>query len=144
MKVSNDPLGDSGSKLTFEKDPARYLGKPDRRRICIGAAAYCLSCLIPAPVRAAERKRFSVDIKSGHVAKDKRTLRVTEGDSVEIEFTSDRKLTLHLHGIDIETTVTPGKPTLMRFAAAVAGRFPVEAHGTGAHASLFYVEVYPR
>ena len=78
------------------------------------------------------------------MAEDKQTLRVTEGDAIEIEFTSDQELTLHLHGIDIEISVAPGNPVMMAFDATVAGRFPVEAHGTGAHGSLIYVEIHPR
>ena len=144
VKASDYLPRDSGSKSAAETDPTRYLEKPDRRRIFLEGLACCLWWLMPAPVRAAEQQRFTVHIEGGDVAKDRRTIRVTEGDSVEIEFTSDRKLTLHLHGIDIETTVAPGKPTVMRFDATVAGRFPVEAHGTGAHAGLVYVEVYPR
>ena len=99
---------------------------------------------MPRCVRAAEPKRFLVSIEGGQVVRDKRTLRVTEGDRVEIEFTSDRKLTLHLHGIDVELTVDPGKPSVMRFGATIAGRFPVEAHGTGGHGGLIYIEVHPR
>lgn len=144
VKASNYPLGDAASKLAGKINCNRYLGNRDRRRIFIGGLGCFLWWLMPCPVRAAEQKRFTVDIKGGHVAKDKRTLRVTEGDNVEIEFTSDRFMTLHLHGIDMEATVSPGKPSVMRFDATVAGRFPVEAHGKGAHGGLVYVEVYPR
>jgi hypothetical protein len=38
----------------------------------------------------------------------------------------------------------PDHPGEMRFDATIAGRFPVEVHGTGAHAVVFYVEVHPR
>lgn len=144
MEASNCPPRESKRNLASNFDPARYLEKPGRRRILFGGLAYGLWWLLPDSVRAAETKRFTVDIRGGDVPKDQQTLRVIEGDSVEIKFTSDRKLTLHLHGIDIETTIAPGKPTVMRFDAAVAGRFPVEAHGTGAHAGLVYVEVHPR
>jgi hypothetical protein len=124
--------------------PSDGLGALDRRRTVSGILACSLFWLVPRTVRAADPKRFSVKIEGGRVPENDYTLRVNEGDNVEIEFASDRTLTLHLHGIDIEITVTPGKPEVMRFAATVAGRFPVEAHGKGAHTALVYVEVYPR
>ena len=120
------------------------LGALDRRRTVTGILACSLYWLVPRSVRAADMKRFSVKIEGGGVPENENTLRVNEGNGVEIEFTSDRTLTLHLHGIDIETTVAPGKPAVMRFQATVAGRFPVEAHGARAHTALIYVEVYPR
>lgn len=124
--------------------PSDRFGALDRRPIVTGILACSLYWLLPRSVRAAEPKRFSVKVKGGHVPENENTLRVNEGDSVEIEFASDRTLTLHLHGIDIESTVAPGKPAVMRFQATVAGRFPVEAHGASAHTALIYVEVYPR
>jgi len=129
---------------------ARYSCRPvrpgafSRRRTVCGFLACCLFWAVPGAGRAADWKRFSVTIKGDRVPANKNTLRVTEGDRVEIEFASDRKLTLHLHGIDIDTAVAPDTPAVMRFHATVAGRFPVEAHGKGAHAVLVYVEVYPR
>jgi len=80
-----------------------------------------------------------INIKDGLLPKDKQTIRVTKGDVVEIKFTSDYALTLHLHGINIETIVTPEKPSVMSFDAKVAGRFPIEAHGKAAHGNLVYV-----
>lgn len=128
--------GDMDQNGTFEKW--------NRRSVLLGGMAFCLCLPMPGAVHAAGIKRFLVDIKGGKVAKDKRTLRVNEGDAIEIEFTSDRALTLHLHGIDIEISVSPGNPAVMAFDATVAGRFPLEAHGAGAHGGLIYVEVHPR
>ena len=99
---------------------------------------------MPKGVAADDRIRFAVTVTDGHVPPEKQTLQVTEGDSVEIEFISNRGLELHLHGIDVELTLVPGRPSVMRFDAAHAGRFPVEAHGNGGHAVVIYVEVHPR
>lgn len=134
----------SGDDTAARSGNARDAVEPARRRILAGLMAV-LSCVrLPCPSHAAESKRFTIKITKGRVSKSSRTLRVTEGDRVEITFTGDQKLTLHLHGIDVEITVIPGKPVLLRFDATVAGRFPIEAHGGNAHRALLYVEVHPR
>ena len=87
------------------------------------------------------------------VAQPQRVLRATEGDRVELRWTVDEPLVLHLHGYDIETRVAPGKPAVTAFTARLTGRFPVAIHAAGAadrgrssdhHSTLLYVEVYPR
>ena len=81
----------------------------------------------------------------------KKTLRVTQGDQVELKWTTDEKVKLHLHGYDIEQTAVPGKTLTIKFKARATGRFPVTSHGFGggkghSHGSgaLFYIEVYPK
>lgn len=74
------------------------------------------------------------------------TIRVTQGDRVELQWTGDEAASLHLHGYDIETALEPGAAAVMAFTAEVAGRFPVETHALGGHdheATLLYVEVHP-
>jgi hypothetical protein len=97
-----------------------------------------------AAAGAAERA-FDLKLAGGKLAAGAGTLRVARGDQVELRWTSDRRLVLHLHGYDIETTVTPDSPARMAFTASVAGRFPVteHAHGKGHHRALLYLEVHP-
>lgn len=73
------------------------------------------------------------------------TLRVKKGDRVELRWSSDRTIVLHLHGYDLEREVTPQAPAVMSFAARLAGRFPVSEHrhGAGHHRALVYLEVHP-
>lgn len=75
-------------------------------------------------------------------------IRITEGDVLELRWTSDETVDLHLHGYDIELRVRPGEPTVMVIEAAVTGRFPITSHGWGdgghGHDALTYLEVYPR
>jgi hypothetical protein len=123
---------------------ARNFGNRGRRRVLIVGFGLFSSWLMPRDGSAAEAKRFAVPIEEGSAPKAQRTLRVTEGDTVEIRFTSDRLLVLHLHGLDIEERVGPGQPAVMAFEATVAGRFPMEVHGQGANGALLYVEVHPR
>lgn len=99
------------------------------------------------PVRAqtGENRPFALDIREGRVAADKQTIRVTEGDLVELRWTADEAVELHLHGYDIRLDLKSGAPEMMTFEAHTAGRFPVSIHGSGGHdlGTLLYLEVYP-
>jgi len=92
-----------------------------------------------------EAKRFEIALTNGRLADGPRTVRTVRGDRVELLWSSDRLVTIHLHGYDIETTVEPGSQGRMTFTAHATGRFPVELHGgTGRHRTLMHVEVHPR
>ena len=75
------------------------------------------------------------------------TVRVTEGEQVRLEWSSDEATELHLHGYDILTGIEQGDPTITSFEAHSAGRFPITSHGFGAHdhshTTLLYLEVLP-
>lgn len=73
------------------------------------------------------------------------TVRVRKGDKVELRWSSDGPIVLHLHGYDLEATVTPQAPGTMSFTANIAGRFPVSEHGRGSRHGrpLLYLEVHP-
>ena len=94
---------------------------------------------------------FELHLQGGEVARDRRTLRVTEGDRVRLRWTADAATILHLHGYDLEREVAPGRVTEFQFEAYATGRFPVEVHAHGdaadpSHdeAPLVVLEVYPR
>ena len=104
-----------------------------------------------SPHRGKDSQLQHVDlvIEHGKVNIKDKTIRVAQGDVVELCWSSDVKQTLHLHGYDIEAEVSPDSPFTMRFDAYATGRFPVEVHGSshgGAHdqAVLIYLEVHPR
>ena len=88
---------------------------------------------------------FDIALAEGRVPPERRTIQVTKGDEVTLRWTSDRAASLHLHGYDIETTVPAGGSATMRFAADIAGRFPVSEHrhGGGREKAILYVEVRP-
>ena len=113
----------------------------ERREFLLALAA------APLPAAAAEpaSKTFELAIARGRVDAAQETLRVKKGDKVELRWTSDRRIALHLHGYDIEATVDPGAPAVMRFEARIAGRFPVSehAHGSRHERPLLYLEVLP-
>jgi hypothetical protein len=96
-------------------------------------------------VQAADAaKVFELAVADGRVAGSD-TLRVKRGDRVELRWSSDRRIALHLHGYDIERSVAPGAPAAMAFTANLAGRFPVSEHRRGAkhERALLYLEVHP-
>ena len=107
----------------------------------------------PAP--PVEPVRYSIAIKNRKVDASLERIRATQGDVLELAFTSDERAELHLHGYDKLVTVAPGAPAVLRLDANIAGRFPIEAHNfagstEGQHASarshgvLLYLEIYPR
>jgi hypothetical protein len=94
---------------------------------------------------------FDLKVEGGRVAPGMRLIRVKQGDAVRLRWTSDRPITLHLHGYDIETRVEPGAIAQMTFTARATGRFPVEEHKPDARAGqshgeapLVRIEVRPR
>ncbi|HYT96236.1 MAG TPA: hypothetical protein VEO36_02850 [Casimicrobiaceae bacterium] len=90
------------------------------------------------------KKVFDLAIVNGQVTGVDATLRVQQGDEVELRWSSDRPLSLHLHGYEIETNVPPHVSTVMSFKARLAGRFPVSEHREGARErTILYIEVHP-
>jgi len=91
-------------------------------------------------------QRFELAISDRSVQLESGTLRVTQGQQVELVWTSDESGTLHLHGYDIEFEVGPEAPAEYSFEAHATGRFPITSHGFGGehgHEALLYLEVYP-
>jgi hypothetical protein len=70
---------------------------------------------------------------------------VRKGDQVQVRFTSDKPIVLHLHGYDIQARVAPPAAAVLTFKADVAGRFPVHEHrhGAGNHRAVMFIEVHP-
>jgi hypothetical protein len=107
--------------------------------IALGASL----ALAQAPART-----FDIHIAERRVPPAQRALRATEGERVELRWSADEPLVLHLHGYDIETHVVPGKPAVTAFVARLTGRFPVAIHAEGGskhrHGALLHVEILPR
>ena len=75
---------------------------------------------------AVETLRFDLRIENGRVAGDVKTVRVQQGEAVELRWSADRRTIVHLHGYDIEITVNPGQTQVMALRARASGRFPIE------------------
>jgi hypothetical protein len=121
-----------------------------RAHAALVAIMLLLCALAPQRAGAADLA-FDLAIERGRVPASMRLIRVKQGDTVRLRWTTDRPITLHLHGYDIEMKVVPGAVAVMSFRADVAGRFPVEEHrprAGGGHshgeAALVRIEVRPR
>jgi hypothetical protein len=92
---------------------------------------------------------FVLPIENGRVPENLRRIRVQQNDGVTLKWSSDRPITIHLHGYDIEKEVMPGAVTEMTFTARATGRFTIEPHtasasgGHGHAPPLVTLEVYP-
>lgn len=118
------------------------------RRFTLACSALAL-LLAAADTRAAELT-FLLPIENGHVPADKRLIRVKQGDTVNLRWSTDRRVIVHLHGYDIAKEVVPGAVADMTFTARATGRFTVEPHlaktPSGGHAHgdvLVTIEIYP-
>jgi len=94
-------------------------------------------------------KHFDLVISKRQVVLEDKTIRVTQGDSIEMSWVSDEAGELHVHGYDISFKVSPAKPAVINFQAHATGRFPVTSHGFGGdhghgHEALLYLEVHPQ
>src|SRR5438552_3839973 len=106
-------------------------------------------------VAATPAREFDLSIVGRRVEGSTPTIRVKRGDSVILRWRTDEAVSLHLHGYDIQTKLSPASSTRMRFEAGVAGRFAITAHEFGAVAdaearpqkhreiTLLYLEVLP-
>ena len=113
-------------------------------------AVWALTGCLGASIATAAEVTYALRIENGHVPENMRLILVKRHDVVKLEWTSDRSMTIHLHGYDIEKQVAPGPVTDMVFTARATGRFTVEPHlgreASGAHAHgdvLVTIEVYP-
>ena len=111
----------------------------------LSIAVMAATLLLSATTRAAER-HFELSIHDGRLAESPPTLKVSQGDDVVFELSSDRDLELHLHGYSLTFKLAAGKPAVWRFAVPSSGRFPLAIHehgGAHGHAPLLYLEVHP-
>jgi hypothetical protein len=91
-------------------------------------------------------KAFNLSLRNGRLESKNDTLRVRRGERVELRFSTDRPIKLHLHGYDIEASASPESPATISFTADIPGRFPVSEHAHGKahhHEAVLYLEVLP-
>ena len=117
--------------------------------------------LVPGHGMTAENPPGLIELKiEDHKVQGKKVIRVKKGEVVNLRWTTDEMVSLHLHGYDVEKTVHPGSTATMTFTAHATGRFPITSHGFdepggshqkghshgGSHdeATLIYFEVHPR
>lgn len=105
--------------------------------------AFTMVATAASPDVAVRHKVMTLSIVNGAVPDVGDTIRVKQGDDLELHWSSDKPVDLHLHGYDIEARISPQAPATMSFKANIPGRFPIEAHGSGSHRAIVYLEVYP-
>ena len=139
---------------------ARAVRGNARRALIIAVGAGIVSSAAHAarlPARAPEHGRekacadapaanvIAVSLVDGRVAGRESTIRVKRGDTIELVWTSDRAISLHLHGYDAKIAVLPHRSASMLLRADIAGRFPISEHphGAGHERAVAYLEVLP-
>ena len=80
-----------------------------------------------------QERVFDLDIAGGSLDEEHRTLRVDHNDEVVLRITSDQEGNFHLHGYDLETSLTPGETAEMAFTANATGKFDFEMHTGSDH-----------
>lgn len=86
-------------------------------------------------------KTFEFAIVGGKLGDGEQTVQVSEGDLVELQWSSDEALSLHMHGYNIELDVTLDSPATMRFHATRTGRFSILNHDGSPPNVLLFLEV---
>lgn len=115
-------------------------------RALVAVALFAVALFALGAPAWAEERVIDLPIHDGELPKDKRVARVRQGDDVTLRWTTNKTVTVHLHGYDVEKKLSPGAPVSMRFPARATGRFPIEIHphGRGGERTLGYLEVHPR
>src|SRR4029450_10471560 len=87
------------------------------------ALALCAGGAMILAADAAE-VTYVLAITDGHVPNNMRLIRVKQNDVVKLEWSTDKPISVHLHGYDIEKEIKPGTVTQMLFVARATGRAP--------------------
>ena len=135
-----------------------HLSGVSRLRIAITFICGTLLCANPALIAISEDARgthaerlVELEIKQRSILNNLTSVRVKKGERIRLHWMTDETVVLHLHGYDIEISVSPGTATEMIFEASATGRFPISSHGFGTRHSphhddeytLTYLEIYP-
>lgn len=127
-------------------------------RFVLGMALMSL-CLFPLlsvgndqPSVGEDIKQFDIYIEQREVKPDLSRIVVSQGQWVKLVWHSDEDVDIHLHGYDVQRSITANEPGEMMFKAYATGRFSITSHGFGEqqgggqkhhHGALFYLEVHP-
>ena len=90
-----------------------------------GSAAVLLGLALASSASAAE-KTFTLVTVEGRAPPAQQVLRVTQGDAVTINLTSNRTGEIHLHAYQKVAKVAPGKGATWKLTAQAPGRYRLE------------------
>ena len=134
------------------------LSRSFRLRVIATLVCSTLLSIVPDSIITAQdsqpnkgERLVKLEIKQRSILDGLTSIRVGQGESIRLHWTSDEAVVLHLHGYDIEMPLLPNTPSEMILEASATGRFPITSHGFGASDSthhdhkltLLYLEVYP-
>ena len=134
------------------------LSRSFRLRVIATLVCSALLSIVPDSIITAQdsqpnqgERLVKLEIKQRSILDGLTSIRVGQGESIRLHWTSDEAVVLHLHGYDIEIPLLPNTPSEMILEASATGRFPITSHGFGASNSthhdhkltLLYLEVYP-
>ncbi|MCY3691354.1 MAG: hypothetical protein OXI54_04515 [Chloroflexota bacterium] len=80
------------------------------------------------PVVPADAVMINLPIVARSTTLTRDDLRVSQGDTVRLTFTSDEPGEVHLHGYDLTAPVSPEHPGELEFKATTAGAFGINFH----------------
>lgn len=112
---------------------------PIGRLLIVAAALAALVVIFVAlrPVFGGPQDR-SFDVSAGQA--DAPELRVIEGDRVTIRMSSEKAVSVHLHGYDVVAEAAPGAPAVLSLLADKTGRFEIEDEDTEELLAVLIVE----
>lgn len=84
-----------------------------------------------SPVVPADPVMINLPIVARATTLTRDDLRVSQGDTVRLTFTSDEPGEVHLHGYDLTAPVSPEHPGELEFEATTAGAFGINFHVFG-------------
>ena len=98
----------------------------------------------------APERIVSIKVIDGNVVGAK-TVRLIQGERIELNWTTNKTLRIHLHGYDIEKVIKPSDDTAMLIEAYATGRYPITMHDhsyehnhQSSEKTLIYLEVHPQ
>ena len=96
-----------------------------------GAAATTAGVAPSAAPESPAGQHLAVQITGGQASGDTGRVSVPVGTPVTLSITRDAADEVHVHGYDLEATLTPGTPAEISFDAGIPGVFEVELHEAG-------------
>ena len=82
----------------------------------------------PITTTAPKSTTITIVVESGRPQGGIRRPTINKGEKVVLVIRTDAGEAVHLHGYNVEKTVTPGTPVRIPFTATLPGRFELELH----------------
>ena len=126
----SDALGGPGLEMKSKLRFSAYL-----RALAFVAGVAALIAVLAAACGSSDPEEVEISVSLRDKLMTPETVRVSQHDTVALKVDSDAPGSLHLHGYDIEQTVTPGTVADFIFVADATGRYRMAFHpaASGGH-----------